>query len=201
MADYVVGIAGGIGSGKTLVSDRFHHHGIEVVDADVAARKVVEPGEPALGEVADRFGADILLPGGGLDRAKLRERIFHDPEERRWLERLLHPRINRLIAEGLAAADSPYAILVNPLMRHRDPRAHRILVVDVPEAIQVQRTMARDNVDRGQARAIIRSQLDRASRQALADDLLTNDGSIEELHAAVDRLHRRYVTLASGLAR
>ncbi len=193
MAKFVVGITGGIGSGKTAVSDRFRELGITVVDADAAARVVVEPGRPALDEITSRFGARLLNDDGTLDRAALRARIFEDPDERRWLERALHPRINGLIAEELAAATSPYAVLVNPLMRARDPRADRILVVDVPEDVQIARTMARDDVDEEQARAIIASQLDRESRRGLADDIVSNDGSLADLHAAVDRLHRCYL--------
>ena len=197
MAKFVVGITGGIGSGKTAVSDRFRELGITVVDADAAARVVVEPGRPALDEITSRFGARLLNDDGTLDRAALRARIFEDPDERRWLERALHPRINGLIAEELAAATSPYAVLVNPLMRARDPRADRILVVDVPEDVQIARTMARDDVDEEQARAIIASQLDRESRRGLADDIVSNDGSLADLHAAVDRLHRCYLARIS----
>ena len=197
MAKFVVGITGGIGSGKTAVSDRFRELGIAVVDADAAARVVVEPGRPALDEITSRFGAGLLNDDGTLDRAALRARIFEDPDERRWLERALHPRINGLIAEELAAAISPYAVLVNPLMRARDPRADRILVVDVPEDVQIARTMARDDVDEEQARAIIASQLDRESRRGLADDIVSNDGSLADLHAAVDRLHRCYLARIS----
>lgn len=197
MAKFVVGITGGIGSGKTAVSDRFRELGIAIVDCDVAARVVVEPGRPALYEIGTRFGADVLNTDGTLDRAALRVRIFENPVERRWLERALHPRINDLVAEDLATATSAYAILVNPLMRARDPRADRILVVDVPEAVQIARTVARDGVDEDQARAVIASQLDRESRRRLADDLVTNDGSLANLHAAVDRLHRCYLGLAA----
>ena len=197
MAEYVVGITGGIGSGKTAVSDRFRTLGIEVVDADVEARRVVEPGQPALAEIAARFGTQMLQRDGTLDRAALRERVFADAAERRWLEQLTHPRINAGIADGLRAARSPYAILVNPLMRGRDPRAHRILVVDVPEAVQVQRTMARDGVTEGQARAVLASQIDRASRLEFADNVIVNDGALADLQAAVDSLHRQYLSYAA----
>lgn len=197
MANYVVGIAGGIGSGKSAVSDRFGTHGICVADADIAARLVVEPGEPALVEIADHFGPGVLEDDGRLDRRALRERVFRHPDERRWLERTTHPRINALIRDQLAAAASPYAVLVNPLMRSRDPRADRILVVDVPEAVQIERTMARDHVDRAQAEAIMASQLDRKARLAFADDVIVNDGSLDDLNAAVDALHPRYLELAA----
>ncbi|MDE0421452.1 MAG: dephospho-CoA kinase [Gammaproteobacteria bacterium] len=194
---YVVGITGGIGSGKTAVSQRLHSLGIEVADCDVAARRVVEPGQPALGTIAEKFGTAMLHADGTLNRAALRERVFGNANERRWLESLLHPLINRWVRDVLEAARSPYAILVNPLMRQRDPRADRILVVDVPECIQIERAMARDGVPEAQARAILASQLDRRSRLSLADDVLTNDGSLDDLHQAVDRLHERYLRLAA----
>ena len=193
---WVVGIAGGIGSGKTVVSDRFRCFGIEIADADVASRRVVEPGQPALRTIADRFGSDVLLGDGNLNRAVLRERVFKDASERRWLESLLHPLINQWIRNVLEAARSPYAILVNPLMRQRDRRADRILVVDVPEQTQIERAMARDGVSESQVRAILASQLDRRSRLKLADDVITNDGSLEDLRRAVDRLHECYLEAA-----
>ena len=198
MANYVVGIAGGIGSGKTAVSDRFAEHGSVVVDADVAARDVVRPGEPGLAAIAERYGSAVIDGNGELNRPALRERIFRDTDERRWVERLLHPAINRLIAERLAAATSPYALLVNPLMRARDARAHRILVVDVSEEVQVARTMARDSVDEEQARAIIASQLPRNDRLAFADDVIVNDGTLAELDNPVKKLHAEYLELANG---
>ena len=198
MANYVVGIAGGIGSGKTAVSDRFAEHGIVVVDADVASRDVVRPGEPGLAAIAERYGSAVINGSGELNRAALRERIFSDPDERRWVERLLHPAINRLIAERLADAASPYALLVNPLMRARDARANRILVVDVSEDVQVARTMARDSVDEEQARAIIASQLPRQERLAFADDVIVNDGPLDALDAPVKSLHARYLEIANG---
>lgn len=198
MANYVVGLAGGIGSGKSAVSDRFSALGIAVVDADVAARDVVEPGQPALAEIADHFGGTILDQEGRLNRRALREHVFKHPDERRWLERALHPRINALMRDQLAEARSPYAILVNPLMRNRDARANRILVVDVPEAVQIERTMARDRVDRAQAEAIMANQLARDARLAFADDVIVNDRSIDELHTAVDALHPRYLEFADA---
>ena len=198
MANYVVGIAGGIGSGKTAVSDRFAEHGIVVVDADVASRDVVRPGEPGLAAIAERYGSAVINGSGELNRAALRERIFSDPDERRWVEQLLHPAINRLIAERLAGATSPYALLVNPLMRARDARANRILVVDVSEEVQVARTMARDSVDEEQARAIIASQLPRKERLAFADDVIVNDGTLDALDSPVKNLHVQYLEIANG---
>ena len=198
MADYVVGIAGGIGSGKTAASDRFAALGIVVVDADVESRRVVAAGEPALAAIAARFGADILQADGTLDRPALRQAVFEDAAERQWLERLLHPRINQRIAASLSQAESRYAVLVNPLMRQRDPRANRILVIDVPEEVQIQRTMARDGSAEQQARAILASQAPRAERLAFADDVIVNDGTIAALNAEVDGLHHRYLALAAA---
>lgn len=198
--NYVVGITGGIGSGKSAVSDRFATFGIRVVDADVAARAVVEPGEPALARIADHFGRGVLDGEGRLNRRALREHVFKDAEERRWLERVLHPPINALIRDQLAGATSPYVILVNPLMRSRDARADRILVVDVPECLQIERTMARDNVGREQAKAIMANQVARDARLAFADDVIVNDASIDALHAKVDTLHPRYLAYAKDNA-
>ena len=200
MASYVVGLTGGIGSGKSAAAERFGALGIAVVDADVESRRVVEPGEAALDAIATRFGAEVLDSDGRLDRARLRERVFQDAEQRRWLEQLLHPLINRRMAEQLRDATSPYAVLVNPLMRGRDPRANRILVIDVPEALQVRRTMARDGVDEAQARAVLAAQIDRRQRRSFADDVIVNDGTLAELRAAVDALHERYLRLAAGAA-
>lgn len=197
MANYVVGLTGGIASGKTVASDCFRVLGVAVVDADVESRVVVEPGEPALCAVVARFGARMLTADGHLDRRRLRERIFQNPDDRRWLEHLLHPLINRRMAEQLRRADSPYAVLVNPLMRAPDPRANRILVIDAPEAVQLRRTMRRDNVDEAQARATLAAQVERQRRLAFADDVVVNDGDLAALRDAVVRLHRRYLDLVT----
>ena len=141
----VVGITGGIGSGKSAVTSRFAGLGITVVDADLASRVIVEPGRPALDAIADHFGADILLADGGLDRAELRRRVFADPAERLWLEQLTHPLIGDEILSQLAASDSPYTILSSPLLLETSQAdlAGLTLVVDVPEEVQLRRTMAR----------------------------------------------------------
>lgn len=197
MASYVIGLTGGIGSGKSAASERFRTLGIAVVDADVESRRVVEPGEAALDAIVARFGANVLNRDGHLDRAHLRERVFQDAGQRRWLEQLLHPLINRRMAEQLRAATSPYAVLVNPLMHGRDPRTNRILVIDVPEALQVRRTMARDGVDEVQARAVLAAQIDRRQRRSFADDVIVNDGTLADLRTAVDALHERYLRFAA----
>ena len=197
----VVGLTGGIGSGKSAVSACFEQLGIAVVDADRAARVVVEPGTPALQQIAARFGPSILKPDGALDRAELRRIIFADEEQRKWLESVLHPRITIEIFQGLRGATSPYAILVSPLLleARQDQLANRILVVDVTEDMQLQRTMARDNNSAAQVRAIIASQIDRQSRLARADDVIENSGSLAELRDKVVTLHQRYLAIAQAM--
>ncbi len=194
----MIGITGGIGSGKTAVSDRFEALGVTVVDADVAARVVVEPGRPALTAIAEHFGDDVIQADGTLHRAELRRRVFADPAERRWLEQLTHPLINQHIREELERAESPYAILVSPLLAETGQSrfCHRILVVDVPEEVQVRRTMARDANDEAQVRKIIEAQASREQRLALADDVIVNDGGLEALDEEVARLHRVYTEMA-----
>lgn len=203
MKPLVIGLTGGIGSGKSAVSDRFEALGITVVDADKASRVVVEPGRPALSAIAAHFGEGILDAGGALDRAALRAKVFADPAERAWLEKLLHPLIGEEIQRGLAAASSPYAVLVSPLLleARQDALADRVLVVDVEESTQLARTMRRDANSESQVRAIIAAQLPRAERLARAHDVLRNEGSLEELHRAVDSLHARYLQMAGERGR
>ena len=195
----VIGITGGIGSGKTAVSDRFAARGITVVDADLASRVVVEPGRPALAAIAEHFGSDVITPDGALDRAALRQRVFADSAERRWLEALLHPLIGEEIRAGLARSTSAYAILVSPLLFESGQveMVDRVLVVDVPESLQVTRTAARDGNSEDQVRAIMAAQADRATRLARADDVIANDGSLDDLDRQVEALHQHYLKLAS----
>lgn len=192
---FVVGITGGIGSGKTAVSDRFAAKGIIVVDADIVARIVVEPGRPALQEITERFGQTLLLADGHLDRRALRDIVFKNPEERRWLESVTHPRIGEEIVNQLHAANSAYAILASPLLIESAQKelTDRILVVDVPVELQVQRTMARDDADEQQVRAIIASQASREQRLAAADDVIVNDQDLAHLDQEVERLHAYYL--------
>lgn len=198
MQKLVVGLTGGIGSGKSAVSALFEQLGITVVDADRASRVVVEPGKPALTQIAERHGPGILNADGTLNRAELRRVIFADEEERKWLESVLHPRITIEIFQGLRAAQSPYAILVSPLLLEakQDTLANRVLVVDVSEDVQLARTMRRDNNPESQVRAIIASQIDRAARLARADDVIENNGTLEELRPKVNALHERYLAIA-----
>ena len=202
MPSPVVGVTGGIGSGKTAVTDHLQALGITVVDADLAARVIMEPGRPALAAVADRFGEGILLPGGGLDRAALRKIVFADPEQRHWLEQLTHPLIGEEIASQLAASQSVYTVLSSPLLletRQRD-LCELIVVVDVPEEIQLARTMARDDNDAAQVRRIMAAQLPREKRLAGADEVIDNSASLEELHRQVDALHDRLLARFSAAA-
>ena len=191
-----IGVTGGIGSGKTAVTDFFASKGITIVDADLAARVVVEPGKPALNEIEKRFGNGILI-NGHLDRRQLRSIIFDNQNERQWLEQLLHPLIRDQILLELSEADSSYAILVSPLMLETDQHelTDRILVVDIPEPIQVERAMKRDDMDEEQTHKIINSQMPREKRLEWADDVIDNSGTLEQLHQSLEKLHQKYLSL------
>ncbi len=200
MKPWILGLTGGIGSGKTAVADRFASLGVHVVDADQAARWVVEPGRPALQQIVERFGEEVLLQGGELDRTGLRQKVFADPAERQWLEKLLHPLIRAEVARHLALAESPYAIMVSPLLVESGQyrQVGRVLVVDVPELLQIARTTARDQASEEQVRAILNAQAQREERLKHADDVLVNDRDLSWLAAEVERLHRFYLTLRGG---
>jgi len=195
---FIVAITGGIGSGKTAVSDRFANLGIDVIDLDVASRAVVEPNSVALKEISNHFGEGMIRSNGHLDRKALRQQVFDNPIERRWLEKLLHPLINEWTLRQLRAVQTAYAMVVNPLLRARGGYVDRILVVDTPTEKQIERTMQRDEVPRKQAQAIVDSQLDRAGRLALADDVIPNAGSLNELNNRVRELHECYLVLADA---
>ena len=192
----IVGLTGGIGSGKTAVSDLFQGLGITIVDADIASRVVVEKGREELNKIADHFGKDILTSNGELDRAKLREVIFKSKEEKVWLESLLHPAIASQIQKELNSSISPYTILVSPLLLETDQKnfCSTVLVVDVPVEIQIERTSKRDNVSEEQIKSIIASQIDRDSRLELADEVILNDGSIQNLESKVQELHKKFLS-------
>ncbi len=196
---YVIGITGGIGSGKTAVSDHFESLGITVVDADVASRTVVEIGTPALASIAEHFGSQLLQTDGSLDRAALRSAIFEDSTQRQWLESLLHPLIREEIVSGLESASSPYAILVSPLLIEsgQSQLTERVLVVDVPEALQLKRTVARDSNSEQQVKAIMAAQASRQQRLDSADDVVVNDNTLDHLKAQVEALHQKYLKLAA----
>lgn len=197
---WILGLTGGIGSGKSAVAQHFIDLGVHLVDADHAARWVVEPGRPALATIVERFGAQVLQADGTLDRAALRHLVFQDEQQRRWLESLLHPLIFREINQHLARAESPYAILVSPLLvesgQHR--MTQRVLVVDAPEHLQLQRSMLRDSSSEEQIRAILKAQTSRDERLRHADDVLINDRDLAWLQSEVERLHNFYLTLRGG---
>ena len=194
----IIGLTGGIGSGKSAVSSHFETLGITVIDADVVAREVVEPEQPALVQIAEHFGNDIITPEGALDRAALRVLIFKDKSERKWLESLLHPLIREEIILQLKQSQSPYSILSSPLLLETDQHSmvNRILVVDVPVEVQIERTIDRDNNSLEQVEAIISSQSSRDFKQQKADDIILNTGTIESLHEKVSVLHQRYLQLS-----
>ncbi|HDX8443293.1 dephospho-CoA kinase [Aeromonas hydrophila] len=201
---YVVAITGGIGSGKTTVANQFAELGIEVVDADVIAREVVEPGTPALAAIAAHFGSEVITPDGQLDRCRLRERVFTDPQAKGWLNALLHPLIRTEMQRQCAAARSPYCLLVVPLLveNRLTALANRVLVIDVDEATQIERTCRRDGVSREQAQAILAAQASRAERLAAADDVLDNqNGTPEAIKSRILALHETYLAFASQQAR
>lgn len=200
MKPWVLGLTGGIGSGKSAVVEAFGRLGVDWVDADHAARWVVEPGKPALGAIADRFGETVLAADGSLNRSVLRELVFHDPEQRKWLEELLHPIIRQEIAEHLARATSPYAIMVSPLLVESGQyrQVDRVLVVDVPEAFQLERAARRDRCSEAQIQAILSAQISRDERLRHADDVLVNDRDLAWLMCEVERLHNFYLTLQGG---
>jgi dephospho-CoA kinase len=199
----IVGVTGGIASGKSTVARAFAALGVPWVDADDVAREVVEPGEPALAEIAERFGVRILQADGSLNRRALREIVFAEPSERLWLESVTHPRIReRIIAhlERLQNEGAPYVLLVSPLLFEsgQSEMVDRCLVIDVPESVQIARTASRDDVDERQARAIVAAQMPRSERLARADDVVDNSGSEEHLAAQVAELDRRYREMAES---
>lgn len=200
MSTFVIGVTGGIGSGKTTVTDRFAGHGIDIIDADIIARDVVAPNSSALAAISEHFGSDIIDASGNLNRAALRQRVFANEAEKTWLNKLLHPLIRQQIEAALKAAASPYCILVAPLLLENKLTylTDRVLVVDVSVETQIARTMARDENERAQVEAIIAAQMDRDSRLAQADDVVNNELSRAEVYDAVDQLHQQYLTLAAN---
>jgi dephospho-CoA kinase len=195
---FILGLTGGIGSGKSAASKYFRDQGIAVVDADVVAREVVEPGQPALIAIEERYGAEALLDDGTLNRAWLRAKVFAEPDERKWLESQTHPRIRDNIIAQLNAATSPYAILESPLLFEsgQSELVTRTLVIDVPEEVQVERASSRDGNEEEQIRRIIAAQLPRAERLQKADDAVDNSGNIEALYEQLAALHQSYLQLA-----
>ncbi|MDK8463816.1 dephospho-CoA kinase [Marinobacter sp. SS13-12] len=193
----VVGLTGGIGSGKSTVARMFGALGVHWVDADDVAREVVDPGTPALKQIAEHFGHDILLPDGGLDRAALRQVVFDAPEERAWLEGLLHPVIREELVRQLHPSDYalPYVLLVSPLLLETDQHqlVDKVVVVDVPVDIQIERTIARDDNARDQVQRIIDAQIPREQRLHKADEVVDNNRPVSEVEHRVDELHNQFM--------
>jgi len=195
---FIVGLTGGIASGKTTVANLFAQKGISLVDADIVARDVVKIGTRGLKKIEEHWGKAILLVDGQLNRAKLRDIIFHNNQERLWLNNLLHPLIAEKIRSDLNEITSDYGILVSPLLFENQSEflTDRTLVVDVDPEIQVIRTQKRDNVSKEQVEQILKAQLSSAQRRKKADDILINNQDMASLSAKVDVLHKKYLTLA-----
>ena len=196
MAKFVVGVTGGIGSGKTLVTDTFVAKGIVIADADEVARQIVEPGEPALAQIVAHFGEGIIGSTGRLDRPKLREIIFNDVDARRQLESFTHRPIMEALKRRLQSATSAYALLVLSAGLGNSPLIHRMLVVDADESVRIHRVMARDGSSESLVRQIIASQPNSTERRKIADDVIENNGPTTTVIDAVDRLHDAYSELA-----
>lgn len=193
-----VGLTGGIGSGKSTVANAFTNLGVKVVDADVVARRVVEPGSAALKQIRAFFGHGVISADGQLDRAKLREIVFADPNAKTWLNALLHPLIRQQMLQELDTASSPYSLLVAPLLieNRLDLLVDKVLVVDVPEEVQLERTMHRDQNSPELIRAIMASQCSRAERLAAADYVISNEGPVNAIQAQVAKLHQVFLALS-----
>ncbi|MEL7293248.1 MAG: dephospho-CoA kinase [Pseudomonadota bacterium] len=195
----VIGLTGGIASGKTTVANLFQQQfGIEVVDADVVAREVVEPGSAGLNAIVERFGNQILNPQGSLDRAQLREIIFSQPNEKQWINALLHPMIRQRMQHQLQQVQSAYALLVIPLMVENNLQslANKVIVVDVEPEIQIARTMHRDGVDAKQAESILASQATREQRLAIADYVIKNSTENQKLLPQITELHQKFLEMS-----
>ena len=193
----IIGLTGGIGSGKSVASDKFKSLGVAVVDADVASRTVVEPGKPALKEIEDHFGSGIITAEGKLDRNNLREIIATDPEERKWLESVLHPKIGEQITKEISESTSVYTLFVAPLLLETNSQemCSRVVVVDVPKDVQIRRTAKRDKVSPNQVEQMVAAQMEREKRLEKADDVLLNSGTIEDLEKQVEELHKKYIQM------
>lgn len=196
MSALIIGLTGGIASGKTAATQAFERRGIVVADADLAARDAVAPGSAGLAAVVEAFGADALSDDGGLDRAAMRRRIFEDPDARLRLEAIIHPRVREALRASCEAAPGPYAVAAIPLLteggRAAYPWLHRVLVIDVPRELQLARLLARDGIDAALAERMVAAQATRAARLAIADDVIVNDGTLEALDAAVGALDATY---------
>ncbi|WP_371971131.1 dephospho-CoA kinase [Acinetobacter sp. AL9] len=195
---FVLGLTGGIGSGKSAASAWFETQGIVVVDADVVAREVVEKGQPTLKQIQQHFGDWVLLENGELDRRALREHIFKEPSARQALEKITHPAIRESIIQQLNAANSPYVVLVSPLLfeTNQHQLTRHTLLIDATEALQIHRASQRDGQTVEQIHKIIQAQMPRAEKQRLADDIVLNDGHLDHLYSKLEVLHQQYLKRA-----
>lgn len=195
----VVGLTGGVGSGKSTAARMFAELGVEITDTDAIAHALTAPGQPALAEISAKFGAS-LVAGGVLDRAALRRLVFNDPTARKKLESLLHPLIRRAVADALAQPTAaPYRMVVVPLLLEAggyQDMVQRVLVVDCPEVMQVERAMTRSALTEPEVRAIMAAQLPRMDRLSRADDVIVNDGALDQLAKQVEEMHKKYLRLA-----
>lgn len=195
---FILGLTGGIGSGKTAATQWFETQGIQVVDADIVAREIVAKGQPALTQIAQSFGEWVLLDNGELDRRALREHIFKDPSARHTLEQITHPAIRLSIIQQLQAATSPYVILVSPLLfeTNQHELTQHTLLIDATEELQIARASQRDGQNIEQIKNIIAAQMPRAEKQKLANDIVVNDGHLDHLYAHLAPLHQKYLNMA-----
>ncbi|MFC1683866.1 dephospho-CoA kinase [Pseudomonadota bacterium] len=195
----VIGLTGGIGSGKSTICNQFASLGTPIIDADLIAHELVEPGQPALGQIASAFGHDFITAQGELDRPRLREHIFIDETARARLQAILHPLIRARMKELLAALDAPYVIIAIPLLVETGQRdmLHRILVIDTPEELQIQRVCQRDKVSVNQVQSILEAQCSRSERLAVADDIIHNTNGLDALERQVNQMHQHYLKLAA----
>ena len=197
-----VGLTGGLGSGKSTVAARFAGYGIEIVDVDAIARELAAPGGVAIPALRAEFGEPAIAADGGLDRPRMRAQVFADPAARGRLESILHPLIEAEGLRRLAVARSPYVIIDVPLLAETGRwrgRCDRVCVVDCPRELQIARAVARDGHLRGEVEAILAAQASREARLAIADDVIGNSGTLENLQAQVDALHTRYLALAAAM--
>jgi len=195
----VIGVTGGIGSGKSTAAQLFADYGAALVDTDAIALALTQPGQPAVTEIVRSFGPEYITPAGALDRAHMRERVFSDPRARQALEAILHPLIRAQVAVEVSTARAPYVLVLIPLLvetgGYRE-LIERVLVIDVEERVQIERTMARSALTEEQVRAIMATQASRQQRLAAADDIIENSGNLERLRSQVQDLHQRYLQLA-----
>jgi len=200
---YIVALTGGIGSGKSTVASAFAARGAAIVDADIIAREVVQPGAPALEALSQRFGKQIIHSDGSLNRPLLREKIFNNNEDKQWVNNLIHPLVHARTLQFFSETSAPYILWVVPLLVENglQSKADRVLVVDVTLEIQLSRTMKRDSVSLQQAQQIISAQVSRSQRLAYADDIIDNNGAPDTIGSRVDVLHNCYLKLAASVPR